>query len=780
MAFRKYILFFAGFGCFGCALGQTDSLLLHPENLGERDIYVPMETNLKNIKIVSGSRFPVAAADLPFSTHVITREEIRTNGYETLVDALKMAPGIRVSQPGSAVDGETFLMRGLLGNTYAKILINDVPVKPAFVASMPIGAQLPVKEAERIEIIYGAGAALYGSDAAAGVINIITRESDRPVYMQADLSVGGGIYSSANVMFGGRLGKDKRIFRYFAYGSNVLFENRNIFYDQDYNYNPTTYERPDTNYANSNIFKNYAGTASKPVLTNTPHLSRKFGFNIKYKRLTLSGETMYRRDHSSLGYNPAALSYRNPQTFTGESILKFNLNIFKEREKRNRKTDLTYIRYNLDTRSSNLLVQNKFAQMLGESSEAQAKTDTSNTALGYFLNLYNRYIDGIRYQFGKSDEFRMEHVRNYRLFKYISLTLGANFKYAVGYPFTNYLSRPAATRDNNFIGFQNDFILDPETFPILPKKKELYEGNGFGQLFYNGEKFNVAAGVNYAAYLPNLDEVANLGFIDNFSPRLSGLWNLTESVNIRSTWGRAFRAPNAYYQGTSYAIQSDNKPIVRRPDAPIFPEKTTSWENGIRWKADNGDIGADLTWFLSKTSRLLRYNSREFSMSGDSTYLGLLGYSNFDNTTIRYTGGQFSMFFKTKNLVDGILSYSWLNYKKADLNTLETFAIRPPKGSIFQFRQSFSPFKDSKVIFDLIRYKDIARKGGEKADNKFWTCDLVWLYNFTDRFSCYLKIINLFNQEYSGILPEGDPGDLLHYNPQSGFFLRLGMNYYIE
>ena len=73
----------------------------------------------------------------------------RINGYLTLTDVLKRLPGIRVSQPGSALEGETFLMRGLLGNAYAKILINDLPIKPFLVSGMPIGAQLPIREAYR-------------------------------------------------------------------------------------------------------------------------------------------------------------------------------------------------------------------------------------------------------------------------------------------------------------------------------------------------------------------------------------------------------------------------------------------------------------------------------------------------------------------------------------------------------------------------------------------------------------------------------------------------------
>lgn len=782
MGFNKYLVFFAAVCCLGSAFAQADSLLLQPKNLGERDIYVPLETGKKNVKIISGSRFPVAAADLPFSTHVITREEIRRNGYETLVDALKMVPGIRVSQPGSATEGETFLMRGLLGNTYTKILINDVPVKPSMLASMPIGAQLPIKEAERIEIIFGAGAALYGSDAGAGVINIITRESDKPVFMQADLSVGTGVFSSVNVLFGGRLGRDKQIFNYLAYGSNVLFERRNIFNNKD-NFDPLTYvsSPSDTAYA---MLPNYGGTAANPIITNAGHLSRKFGFNIKYKRLTLSAETMYRRDHSSLGLNPVAYSYRNPQTYTGESILKFNLNIFKEKEKKNRKTDFSYIRYKLDSRSSVLPVRNRLSLMLLDAATANANLLGNDSTIQYFTQSYGKYLNGLRYMFGESNELRVEHVRNYRLFKYITLTAGANVKIVDGFPFTGLLARPTLENSTKFFNSGSEFFNDESVFPVRYIAGSFSEFNGFSQLFYNGYKLKLAGGFNYTSVGLWTGEEFN-GNFSGTSPRLAGLWNIVDNVNIRSAWGISYRTQNIAYRSNSYTVNSLAEKQLYRAPLDILPEKTTSWESGIRWKTDGGNVGADLTLFINNTSRLLRYRYDGGFLDADSTsYFGQLGYTNLENSSVKYTGGQVSLFFETvlndKKYTDGLLSYSWLNVKTGVSGLEEGFFIAPPHGSTLQFRNSFTLLKESTIIVDIIRYKDIATAFSPGPDTKFWTWDIVWRYAFTNRFDCYFKIINLFNKEYSGIQPEAHPSDLLRYNPQTGFFLRLGMNYNIE
>jgi len=93
---------------FTCILSaQTDSLVLQANELGFQDV-LTNENLFDNQKIVSASRSLKEISDLPFTIHIITKKEILENGYTTLVDVLKMAPGIRTSQPGSASEGETF------------------------------------------------------------------------------------------------------------------------------------------------------------------------------------------------------------------------------------------------------------------------------------------------------------------------------------------------------------------------------------------------------------------------------------------------------------------------------------------------------------------------------------------------------------------------------------------------------------------------------------------------------------------------------------------------
>ena len=133
---------------------DSSSLLLKPERLADTNILIHNKGIAKR-KAISATRSLEDVDRLPFTVWVVTAEDIQRHGFVTLGDVLRAAPGVRVSQPGTALEGETFLLRGLPGNQYVRVLINDIPVRPTAAPGMPIGAQLPIRQAERIEVFYG-------------------------------------------------------------------------------------------------------------------------------------------------------------------------------------------------------------------------------------------------------------------------------------------------------------------------------------------------------------------------------------------------------------------------------------------------------------------------------------------------------------------------------------------------------------------------------------------------------------------------------------------------
>lgn len=137
--------------------------------------------------VVTGTRTTHTLADTPVETQVIGREEIARTNAQNTADLLKGVPGVSVSAHDDTFGTYTWnaRMRGLsINDGYALLLVDGQRVmgsgQSGGMGEYGIGLnQIPVAMIERIEVVKGPGSALYGSDAMAGVINIITRRTPR-------------------------------------------------------------------------------------------------------------------------------------------------------------------------------------------------------------------------------------------------------------------------------------------------------------------------------------------------------------------------------------------------------------------------------------------------------------------------------------------------------------------------------------------------------------------------------------------------------------------------
>lgn len=214
--------------CFG----QSDSTVLSQIQLTDADLFPPREIEQED-QVISLFGKTERIEDLPYTAYVITKEEIKENGYVTLTDALRMVPGIFTSPIGSANEGELFMMHGLRGNRYAEILVNGMTVKPQISYGMPLGSQMPIRQAERIEVIFGSPDVRWSNGTNAGIINIVLKDSERPVFTQADVSAGPNRYSNLDLMFGGKLGRGKRLMKFTAWASATTFNNWDIGFPEN-------------------------------------------------------------------------------------------------------------------------------------------------------------------------------------------------------------------------------------------------------------------------------------------------------------------------------------------------------------------------------------------------------------------------------------------------------------------------------------------------------------------------------------------------------------------
>jgi vitamin B12 transporter len=141
--------------------------------------------------VVTATRIPTPVVDIPAGVTVIDRQTIEAQGYVTLVDALAAVPGLRVSQSGGPGGNASVFMRGTDSN-HVLVLRDGMPLNDASDSSGAFNFGVDtLSDIERIEVIRGPMAALYGSGAIGGVINLISRRGTEPgPHIEAELSGG--------------------------------------------------------------------------------------------------------------------------------------------------------------------------------------------------------------------------------------------------------------------------------------------------------------------------------------------------------------------------------------------------------------------------------------------------------------------------------------------------------------------------------------------------------------------------------------------------------------
>ena len=182
-----------------------------------------------NLQVSSATKTNESVSDAPAALYVITHDEIARSGANSLPEILRLAPNLFVAQ--TSAHSFVITARGFAGNTADQsfankllVLIDGRTVYNPLFSGVDWDAQdvLP-EDIDRIEVISGPGATLWGANAVNGVINIITRKSYQTQGGLIDVSVGTN-GEAASVRYGGRISDDltyRAYIRDFAIGDTV-------------------------------------------------------------------------------------------------------------------------------------------------------------------------------------------------------------------------------------------------------------------------------------------------------------------------------------------------------------------------------------------------------------------------------------------------------------------------------------------------------------------------------------------------------------------------------
>src|SRR5688572_8760773 len=175
---------------------------------------------LANVEVTSISRRPESVADAPAAIYVITADDIRRSGAQTLPETLRLAPNLLVARLDAgqyAITARGF--NGLAANKLLVLVDGRTIYTPLFSGVFWHQQDVLLEDVERTEVISGPGATMRGSNAVNGVISVITRAAGDTQGTLASVGAGNRRQSAA-VRYGGVLG-DRSHFRLYGKATNL-------------------------------------------------------------------------------------------------------------------------------------------------------------------------------------------------------------------------------------------------------------------------------------------------------------------------------------------------------------------------------------------------------------------------------------------------------------------------------------------------------------------------------------------------------------------------------
>lgn len=760
---------------------QQDTILsgIPLEVMEADDLLFHVDTN--RLKIISTGRFSKSLDELPLEIYVISHEEILKNQYNTLTDVLNSLPGVRASQPGSGELGESFQIWGFTGNLYSKILINGVPIKPSAVSGMPIGAQLPVRQAEKIEVVYGNASAVYGADAVTGVINIITKDADQDTFVRGNVSLGQSNYHYTNFTIGGKGGKNNNILHYSFYGSKAGLSDMNIKEGYKEAYNPLNYyqyrgetftfkgveydplEIDEGMFEGSGITvkqfidekygPGYEGSLTSPEMENMGSSSHMMGIRLRFKGIGFAYNNMYRKTHSSIGLSPVFYKYNNPQNYWGERIQRAHFSYDREFRRFSSSTNLSVLSYAMDNNSS----------MGVTFYQSRAKL----------------------YRYSASNDLFFEQTFSASPMKDLEVIGGFFYKQSGALPVTNFLPTPFDEADYNLFKVEVNLDNISDGFGFNPTSYNTLAG--FLQSYYRVGKFRMLGGLRYDS---------NSRYGKALSPQIALLHRTSSRTSFRLSVGRAYKEPalSLAYQSLAYPVDSVNIYYMAYPNPMLKPEQFSTVELGVSTTFFKR-LQLDQTFFFYQiTDHIIpqKFDTDQIGFrnaANDSVRIWINNDEAVSNVYGSMTTLRMNDLVKSINL-DLEVSLTFQERKNKIPNVqelvLEYFELTPRHNG--KMKISMEPIDKmylyveshwmSKWLRLLIPFEGVYNEIFGDTDG-YYSMNVLASYRLSSSLNAYVKVTNFLNEKYGSVNATFLDENLI-YNPQLSRHIRFGLSYQLK
>jgi outer membrane receptor protein involved in Fe transport len=514
---------------------QDDSTKL--ENLSLKE--------LLSVKVTTASRTAQELGLTPATVLLVSKEQIKMRGYQSLLDVLLDLPDVKVDDKMYSGMRNSFTIRGTQGSEKLVILLDGITISTPSGEALPIMENYPVHFAEQIEIVFGPASALYGANAVSGVINIISKKTPNNNDLRLEASALGGTYGYTNATL---------------YAAKKISDNLSFVASGQYSYD----KQPDyskvwsddsllnTSSLKTGVFNTIYGPMAPetPVSSNyeAPLAAWNLYAAIRGNNFSLSYFRNYTRVPTAYGNN-ANNAVFNKDVYMGQSVGILNATYKASFGKFSSTSMLTSSDYQLDPRTN-------------------------------YRNLYTGMEPG--YKYSTCALTKIEELLTWKASEKLHITAGGGFERYNSVPQSGDLKAPV---DKN--GSTGGSYIGTESY---------YRPEGLQAQFYH-IKFTNAGAYFQTQYSPYKNVHLTVGarydvnsrYGSTFNPRLGLVYKPFEKTTIKVLYGSAFLAPSpsdAYvHYGSFYTMDSGrtyNSFFLHLPNPGLKPIKSKNFEVNVR------------------------------------------------------------------------------------------------------------------------------------------------------------------------------------------------------
>lgn len=503
------------------------SLTLPQLVFGQEDLFDMSMEDLMKLKVTTiASGIETSVEKTASTVTVITRKEIDLMPANNVWDVLETIPGTLMTDDVDSASNKVFSIRGMYENFSDKVLllmdgkrINSV-FRGTFTTIINGGDLFPpLAIIDRIEIIRGPASALYGADALAGVVNIITKKAGSYTGTYSKLSSGTFQDTQIDLVHGGKYGK----VNYFI--SANRFETNG--HKEDYDRDAAT--------INDDVYSTI--TSYAPGAANRERTTQFYKLDISYK----DWRTTHMYGAVEGGFNMGVAQALMP---TGKSFKTFQLHSIEHDWKIQENLQLKQTAFY--RKSSNRIIE---SLMIFPPGSRVVTTTFMDGYIGnpqYWEEQYHYYADG-------------------KLKVNEALSINAGVGYFLGDLYKVQEAKNFGFSDNSDVTTiynRGGVVVTDDTTDVFIAEEDRETLSAYLQSEIKWNKLTSTLGVR-------VDKFSDFGTTTN--PRMAFVYEATEKLNFKALYGRAFKAPSFV------ALYSQANPVsIGNPD--LKPEFINNYE----------------------------------------------------------------------------------------------------------------------------------------------------------------------------------------------------------